>query len=93
MEWGFRGKGGGGRLYKCLANLNSKRTANTLSGTDSSHLVKKLWSQICLETERNKDYTDKKGGGGGVYVCVNVCHYMLSVRCMYVCVSEEGKRV
>lgn len=29
--------GRGGRLYKCLANFNSKRTANTLSGTDSSH--------------------------------------------------------
>lgn len=33
-----RGEG----FYKCLANLNSKETVNTISGTDSSHLVKKL---------------------------------------------------
>ena len=46
------GGGGGASLRKCLANLNSERTANTLSGTDSSHLVKKLRSQILLETEK-----------------------------------------
>lgn len=44
----------GERLYKCLANLNSEKTANTLSGTDSSHLVKKLWAQS-LETEKKKE--------------------------------------
>lgn len=37
-------EGGGAMLFKCLAkkSLNSKRTANTISGTDSSHLVQKL---------------------------------------------------
>lgn len=64
-------------LYKCLANLNSKGTANTLSGTDSSHLVKKLWSQILLGTERNNSYTDRGrwwclGCGMCLFVCTSM---------------------
>lgn len=35
-------EGGEGGLISAWQMLNSKRTANTLSGTDSSHLVKKL---------------------------------------------------
>lgn len=62
---GRRGEGRGrkrrrGPLISAWQILNSERTANTLSGTDSSHLVKKLWSQILLETERNNNYIDKK---------------------------------
>lgn len=55
-EGGSRREGAGGRegmgFISAWQILNSKRTANTLSGTDSSHLVKKLWSQILLEKEK-----------------------------------------
>lgn len=65
-----------GGLYKCLANLNSKKTVNTISGTDSSHLVKKLLSQIL--TVKNNDYiNDEKQTGwwwrfSGIWMCLSV---------------------
>lgn len=80
--------------------LNSERTANTLSGTDSSRLVKKLWSQVLLETERNNNnnnnnYIDK--GVGCDWECVfglclyeYVCMLLYCVNHMYACASEEG---
>ena len=84
---GGEGRGGGGDFISAWQIfLNSKRTANTLSGTDSSHLVKKLWSQVLLETERKKIYIDKKRwrwvavvvfGRWNVcvfFVCVSLCN-------------------
>lgn len=68
---GEEGRVGGG-LISAWQNLNSKRTANTLSGTDSSHLKTLVTSS--LETEGAGYYIDQKRWwgclGGGMCVCI-----------------------
>lgn len=90
------GGGGGGYngsqgVISAWQNLNSKRTANTGSGTDSSRL--KNWSQV-LETEEKreeKNSTDRTNvvASGNVCVCVCVCSCCMSGACM--CTPEEGR--
>lgn len=86
------GRGGEGRgdfISAWQIFLNSKRTANTLSGTDSSHLVKKLWSQVLLETERKKIYIDKKRWrwvAVAVFGRRNVCVFFVCV-CLRNCTA------
>lgn len=80
---------GFGRLYKCLANWNSKKTANTLSGTDSSHLVKNSGHKFFYKLSKIRITLTKKVVLSGMWN-VFVCHCMLHVHCMYVCASEVG---
>lgn len=74
--WGEGGYYGSQGVISAWQNLNSERTANTGSGTDSSRL--KNWSQV-LETEekQEKDSTDC------VCMCVCVCVSVGTCGCVF----------
>lgn len=93
---GWGGYNGSQGVISAWQNLNSKRTANTGSGTDSSRL--KNWSQV-LETEEKrekKNSTDRTNvvASGNVCVCVCVCSCCMSGVNWHVCkmyTPEEGR--